>query len=272
MTITYDSKNHFEVIFSIHGTVWPNVLSLCIANASLTTLIYCLGVYDIVDLTFDDDGHNILATMVAFLVVSRVSSAYNRFWEARTLLSQELQQCRQLSMLVAAFTRNDKTVKAQEWRRLICKRTIEMLQLSIQVLEDSEWTTELMHGPEEGKKPKWSKDPRKNPLTHAGQLHEVICLHEHYLQAPLVIHKELKLHSFVASFSDYYSELAKFSATPYPFPTAQMTRIFLFVWMFSLPFALVHEVNEPYSIVCIVFFITYGFFGLEFVSIELDDP
>ena len=103
-------------------------------------------------------------------------------------------------------------------------------------------------------------------------LHVAITLHKEYLEEALVIHKELKLHHYVGEFAKYYDDLAKFSATPYPFPTAQMTRIFLFVWMFTLPCALVNESSEPYSIVIIIFFITYGFFGLEFVSIELDDP
>lgn len=127
-----------------------------------------------------------------------------------------------------------------------------------------------MHGVEEGEEPTVSAND--DPIEIIAKLHTAITLHKKYLENPLVIHKELKLHQYVADFSNYYQDLAKFSSTPYPFPTAQMTRIFLFVWMFSLPLALLHDASEPYSIILIIFFITYGFFGLEFVSIELDDP
>ena len=127
-----------------------------------------------------------------------------------------------------------------------------------------------MHGPEKGEEP--TVTYQDDPIERVTELHTAITLHHKYLETPLVIHKELNLHQYAAQFSNYYQDLAKFSATPYPFPTAQMTRIFLFVWMFSLPFALLHDVSEPYSIILIIFFITYGFFGLEFVSIELDDP
>lgn len=106
----------------------------------------------------------------------------------------------------------------------------------------------------------------------ATYVHAAISLQKKYLKEPFIIHKEMKLHQYMLNFNDSYHELTKFSATPYPFPTAQMTRIFLFVWMYSLPFALVHDANEPFSLVVVTFFITYGFFGLEFVSIELDDP
>jgi len=264
----YDSKDHFGVIFSVHGTVWPNVLPLCIINVIITISVYFLKDYEIVDLTFADDGHKILATMVAFLVVSRVSAAYNRFWEARTLLSKALQQCRQLSIHAAAFTREDNSDKAINWRLMVSRRTIQLLSQAIQVLEDPEVTVALLHYSGNSNE----KNLMEDPMELVSYVHAAITLQKKYLTNPLIIHKELKLHQYASDFTNYYHELAKFSATPYPFPTAQMTRIFLFVWMFSLPFALVHEVEEPFSIVLIIFFITYGFFGLEFVSIELDDP
>lgn len=52
-----------------------------------------------------------------------------------------------------------------------------------------------------------------------------------------------------------------------------MSRILLFLWIFTLPLPILN--NEDNSVVVpsvCMFFITYGFFGLEFVSIELDDP
>jgi len=44
------------------------------------------------------------------------------------------------------------------------------------------------------------------------------------------------------------------------------------MWVFTLPFALLYQSDELFSIILIIFFGTYGFFGLEFVSIEMDDP
>lgn len=256
------------MIFSVHGTVWPNVLPLCLVNVAITITVYLLKEQDIYDLTFADDGHKILATMVAFLVVSRVSAAYTRFWEARTLLSKALQQCRQLSIHSAAFTRNDDSDKATNWRLMISRRLVELLEQSIRVLEKPETTIALLHLDTDDEDVNFDNDP----MELVSYVHAAITLHKKYLKEPLIIHKELKLHQYASDFTSYYHELAKFSATPYPFPTAQMTRIFLFVWMFSLPFALIHDVTEVYSIAIIIFFITYGFFGLEFVSIELDDP
>jgi len=64
----------------------------------------------------------------------------------------------------------------------------------------------------------------------------------------------------------------KVVTTPFPFPLVQMTRTFLFLWVFTLPFALTYDIGQFPALLMIVFFVTYGFIGLEFVSIELDDP
>jgi predicted membrane chloride channel (bestrophin family) len=63
-----------------------------------------------------------------------------------------------------------------------------------------------------------------------------------------------------------------FLTTPFPFPLVQMTRTFLFFYVFTVPFALLHDVSIPIAHCVVIFFLTYGFMGLEYVSIELDDP
>jgi predicted membrane chloride channel (bestrophin family) len=51
-----------------------------------------------------------------------------------------------------------------------------------------------------------------------------------------------------------------------------MARTFLFFYLFTVPFALLQDVSRPIAHLIVIFFLTYGFMGLEYVSIELDDP
>ncbi len=60
-------------------------------------------------------------------------------------------------------------------------------------------------------------------------------------------------------------------ATPYPFPLVQMTRTFLFLYVFSLPFVLADDILEIVPYLAVVFFMTYGFIGLELISIEVSE-
>lgn len=59
-----------------------------------------------------------------------------------------------------------------------------------------------------------------------------------------------------------------------------MARTFLFFWVFSLPFVLVAEsdtdtstpvytIHDCVEVLLILFVCTYGFLGLEYVSVEL---
>ena len=51
-----------------------------------------------------------------------------------------------------------------------------------------------------------------------------------------------------------------------------MARTFVLVWIFTLPFSLVYDMQTLPALLFLVFFVTFGFVGLEFVSIEFDDP
>lgn len=97
--------------------------------------------------------------------------------------------------------------------------------------------------------------------------------------------------------------MRKFLTTPFPFPLVQMARTFLFFctfptsacalfcldkcdsvmllthslvqfWqdVFTVPFALLSDTSSVYAHCVTIFILTYGFMGLEYVSIELDNP
>lgn len=58
------------------------------------------------------------------------------------------------------------------------------------------------------------------------------------------------------------------------FPTAlvQMGRMILIFWIITLPFALQHSPYPLWGECMLIFLLTFGFFGLEFVCIEMSDP
>eukprot|EP00549_Striatella_unipunctata_P025275 CAMPEP_0118716282 /NCGR_PEP_ID=MMETSP0800-20121206/27402_1 /TAXON_ID=210618 ORGANISM="Striatella unipunctata, Strain CCMP2910" /NCGR_SAMPLE_ID=MMETSP0800 /ASSEMBLY_ACC=CAM_ASM_000638 /LENGTH=133 /DNA_ID=CAMNT_0006622661 /DNA_START=115 /DNA_END=513 /DNA_ORIENTATION=- len=87
------------------------------------------------------------------------------------------------------------------------------------------------------------------------------------------VNEELRILGFVTDFMKAFHNLHYAITTPFPFPLVQMCRTFLFVWVFTLPLCLVKNLNIHIVQVCVImFFITYGFLGLEYVSMELDDP
>lgn len=51
-----------------------------------------------------------------------------------------------------------------------------------------------------------------------------------------------------------------------------MSRTFLFFYIYTLPSALLTASSTPEADLVVLFIVTYGFIGLELISIELDDP
>merc|ERR1712127_997824 len=69
-----------------------------------------------------------------------------------------------------------------------------------------------------------------------------------------------------------FSTLESNTLTPFPFPITQMARTILFFWVSTLPFALCHDDYPVLGVCVLVFVISFGFIGLELVSMEMTDP
>lgn len=87
--------------------------------------------------------------------------------------------------------------------------------------------------------------------------------------------EELRWLDLVGDILKANAQLYKLLLTPMPYPFIQMTKTFLYIWLYTLPLALLHERytkdDNPIVPMFIVFILTYGFLGVEFVSVELTD-
>jgi predicted membrane chloride channel (bestrophin family) len=82
----------------------------------------------------------------------------------------------------------------------------------------------------------------------------------------------LKFNGLLDGFVGAYNNQEQMFKTPMPFPMVQMARTMMFLWIYSLPFALSTDSSTLYVHCAIVFLLTYAFMGLETVSLQLDDP
>ena len=89
---------------------------------------------------------------------------------------------------------------------------------------------------------------------------------------PLEMLERMRMVDQLNEFTINYRNLLKCASTPLPFTLVQMGRTFLFIWTFSIPLVLRGVVSEIYSAMVFVFFLTYGFVGLELVAMKLMNP
>jgi len=235
---------------------------------------------------------------------------YGRYSEARSQLSAAMRSCRELVQHMAILTLSETDGAAKEWRCTVAYKTILMLRVLCAALEyptskryawdvpemddadrnvvldsllvatsdnsiihcsNSKLSPRSMHELAHGER-SLSDENLRVPVIMTYQVREAIVSQRHVLSQPLQPPEELKILQFVSEFSMAFHSLRKLLMTPFPFPLVQKARTVLVFWVFSLPFVLVWNISEPIQVVMVVFVITYGFVGLEYVSMELEDP
>lgn len=248
----------------------------------------------IVDLQISGQGHSYAGVIVSFLVVSRINTALSRYNECRGYLGIMYRETRELLQTAFVLSRRDENLSRadKDWRSELAYRAMAMLRTVIAVIEYSEhkvpaWQVPELSGYEldyciptaEWRRYALSsqsefKDSMRVPLRLAYLLRETIASQKTRLSRPLQIAQEIKLLGSVDSFMNGWYGMRKFLTTPVPFPLIQMTRTIVLVYIFSLPLIFLKEdsANLLYEHCLVVFLLTYGFIGLELVSIELDNP
>lgn len=288
---TYYDNSHIAVLFEMYGSVWPKVLPYCLLNVLVTFGIYYLKRIGL-DLTFSSSGHSFMSIMISFLVVSRSQIVYGRFMEARGYLTSCYRSTREIIQVMYALTSDRDDAAAIKWREDVAYRTIVLLRVSMRALESTStrqdcWIGESQQIIDELQNNKFEGiveiDMDEANLGVPYML--IFFLRKTILEnrttfsnnnnnndTPLHINEELSILGFVTQFASAWSGLAKLVSTPFPFPLVQMARSFLFFWIYSLPFALAGTGEDPTQTMMLMFFLTYGFAGIEHVSMELDDP
>ena len=309
--VIYNEENHLSVMFQMYGSVWPKVLPWCLAVMAFSYLLIWLRDKKDFDLTINDStGHNFMSILVSFLLVTRVTITYNRFMEARQHLQDLFLSCRELIQYTCVLTNQNTSTAAKIWRQDVAYRTIICLRLAMAALEHrsiglSAWDClpdedqkdmPLMLDPDDPGATNYNSRGDEALILKALQ-HGPRTVSEENFRAPIVwtfalreallkprqnasilaerdwhVNESLKLLQITSSFLTGFHGLKKLAVTPFPFPLIQLNRIFLFAWCFSLPLVLINENDQLIEILVLVFFTTFGFMGLEFANIELDDP
>ncbi|KAL3777409.1 hypothetical protein ACHAWO_004764 [Cyclotella atomus] len=294
-TVEYNSRSHFDIIFSLRGSIWPNVIKYCLLNVMLT--LFCNYV---VKPTMEDKfkmtgkGHALLAIVVSFLVVTRVNLALAQYKEARGNLSKMLTSTRDIVSATAIHTKDDQTQSAKEWRNLIAYYSCLLLRLMMAASNYKSqgippWSLPELHGEikEEllkhnqitGLSSKFAHMQRTEreevyrvPITMCHYLRMALTDNAKYLQKDCSGLPIGRFNGIVDNLIHAYTAQKKIFTTPPPFPMVQMSRTVTFVWVFLLPLVLMEDPSSVLAHSFVVFFVTFAFCGLELVAIEVDDP
>lgn len=253
-------------------------------------------------------SHTFLTLVISFLLVSRVNTALTRYSAARNSLSIMFRHSRELIQSACIFSskhnnKGDDDVLAQEWRHELVYRTLVLLRTAMAVIDYpttklpawyvielngrerdtieknihiihpdlQSWSAVHLFGSSSYEQRLW-KESLRVPIRLAYLVRATVHSQDTRLTHPIPACYEVRLHGFLDGFIKGYSSMRTFLTTPVPFPLVQMTKIVLFLYVFTIPFVLLADKSGTFAHVCAVLVMTYGFVGLEIVAIELDNP
>eukprot|EP00579_Thalassiosira_antarctica_P001157 CAMPEP_0201868734 /NCGR_PEP_ID=MMETSP0902-20130614/2500_1 /ASSEMBLY_ACC=CAM_ASM_000551 /TAXON_ID=420261 /ORGANISM="Thalassiosira antarctica, Strain CCMP982" /LENGTH=459 /DNA_ID=CAMNT_0048394107 /DNA_START=217 /DNA_END=1593 /DNA_ORIENTATION=- len=296
--VSYTAQNHVQVLFRTYASAFPQVIPFVCANVVWTLCVYYMKRLTFIDLTFHSSvGHSFMGLLVSFLIVSRSQISYARFMEYRRHLAASYQACRELAQYTTVYTFQTQTEDAAWWRQEVSFRIILLLRVTMDALlwsstEREKWEDEyfkfnreqdgdkedsrvskhflLMKQLSHGRR-SFIDENFRAPVNFAHILRQVIMEHPHYLGYTMPTNEYRDLLRFVENFINAFHGFRVLVFTPYPFPLLQMTRAVLFFWVYTLPMVLLKD-YRLWSSILIVILVTFGFIGVEYVSMSLDDP
>lgn len=278
----------------------------CVANTLLTLLLlYLLSIG--IDLTVSEWGHEFMSVLASFLLITKFNLTLGVYYEMQSNLLKIGRATRQIAMLACCLTKQQQNQKeAAVWRSEVAFRALVLLSATSTMLTKvndlDAWEAPGVSIEELG--PLVLLDPESTNTSY--EKHELSQIPRHInprqyeaghslpsdlnLRVPTVLAHQLcqaitsfpqldsmqvkQLTDQVELFLEGFHGIRVYLNIPLPFSMIQMARIFLVLYVFTMPFAILSADLKlaDAQVVLLVFIMTYGFMGLEIVSTNLDDP
>ena len=247
---------------AIQGSITPKVMKKVLIIIIYTSLIsYFCFLFPSAILPIGPFEYGGL--IMGLILVFRVNSGYDRWWEARKIWGNVVNQSRNLAIIVVQYTNKD----AQAW---VLKVTQMMTALAYLMKDNLREHTELQYLNHLVDNENFSKITQANnrPVIIANMIAKElkIARTEHGLDNFSFLHAQEQLEQLV----DAQGACERIIKTPIPFVMAVKSRSFILFFLLMLPYALAN-VSLLISPV-IAGFVSYALFSLDQIGIELQNP
>lgn len=264
--IKYNSKSWFKDITSFNKSdiMWTFRYELIIVAIYSALIAYWeqKALYHYGDLL---DHISKFFTFIGFafsmLLVFRINSAYDKWWEGRKLWGALVNNCRNFALKIKAFVPD---IQGEIKEELYDWMAAFPASLS-QHLRDENTIEEL---PLSDKQKKKIQSKTHVPNAIAGEIY--IILKELKNKQHLTEVEMLMLDKEVKSLTDILGACERIKNTPIPFSYSMFLKKLIFIFILLSPFAFVHSLH--YWSIALTMLVFYIFVGLEYISEEIEEP
>ncbi len=257
------AESFWREALALHGSVTPRVLGPVLAFGLIAAVV-TLAADLIEDVTSARLGlavapYEIAGAALGLLLVLRTNAGYDRWWEARKLWGGIVNQCRNLVISGLAYGPRD-----PDWRDRLVRWTAAFPHAARALLRGGSLPPAVadLFGP--------GATPGHAPARVARELAEL--LREAGERHALDAYAFLQIDRERALLIDHIGACERILRTPLPRVYAIKVRRFIFLFLVTLPFALLHRVGADWVVPLVTMLVAYPLVSLDRIGVELQNP
>lgn len=261
--IDYDPKDWLRIVLRLNGAVAPRLV-VRIAIAVVLGFVASWS-YARAGIAIPPLAHTLIGVALGLLLVFRTNASYGRYVEARELLGRVVNNSRDLLRQVVVYVGDHPDRPAL--RADVLRWTGAFYRLLVQSVRDERELADLgerLTAAERAKLEPLRFRPSVVAAWIAGRLHDA---HRagHLATEPLRA-IDLNLTALVASLGG----CERIRRTPVPFAYAQHIKLFVVLFCYTVPFALVESLGAYTPIAAAI--LSFALFGIDEIGVEIEDP
>ncbi len=261
--IDYDPKAWLRIVLTLHGAVAPRLVVRVTIAIGLGILAWWAHVT--AEFALPPLVHTLIGAALGLLLVFRTNASYGRYVEARELLGRVVNASRDLARQMVTYVADHPERAALQAD--VLRWIGAFYRLLVQNVRDERELADL------GERLTASERARLEPVRHRPSVvaswisarlqatHQAGLLAAEPLRA-----MDANLTILVASLGG----CERIRRTPVPFAYAQHIKLFMVLFCYTVPFALVEVLGVYTPIASAV--LSFALFGIDEIGVEIEDP
>ncbi len=258
--VGYEPKSWLSVVLTLRGSVVRGVAVRVISAAAF-------GV--VAQLVFEKSGfrippiaHTLIGAALALLLVFRTNASYDRLWEGRRLVGMMGNRLRDLARQIATLVPAPNEARAEMGRHLIA-----FYRLSVQALRAETDLAPLGALLTEAERKRLA-DVVQRPYVVMGWISAELAAMQDAGKLDRV--RLQVIDQNLTALADALGGAERIHKTPVPIAYAHHIKVFVTLFCFSVPFAMVGDMRWYTPLAAAV--LAFALFGIDEIGVEIEDP
>lgn len=248
---------------AVNGSVTPKVFKKVIVVFLYSCIISFIN-YEVPSILLPIGPFEYAGLIMGLILVFRVNAGYDRWWEARKIWGNLVNQSRNLAIIISNYVRTDDS--SSETLKVI--NYISALPFLVKnSLRKSDSVDDIKHLVEKSDLSKIMQFENK-PVILSSMIGSELNKFRH--QNQLDSFSFLQAEEARALILDCHGACERILKTPIPFVMAIKSRRFIFLFLMALPFATVG--TSIYITPFVTAVVAYALFSLDQIGVELQNP